>query len=201
MAGLGVFVLTWLGGHPLLVPEVAYPFWAMLGVVAGSKPAQPLHQSWWPWALGALVLGLAMSLPLRVHAKTALVDFSRVGYGFSNWSEPSGIRARRVNERAKLFVRANVERISFPAQARAVSNVNPIELDIVIDKRLVTHIRFADIEWKKIEVPMPPTDHEYREVELRVRRPSIPDGVPEGRPSRRLTMWVGEIASTYRAKP
>jgi O-antigen ligase len=36
-AGLVVFMITWLGGHPLLVAEVAYPFWLILGVVAGSS--------------------------------------------------------------------------------------------------------------------------------------------------------------------
>ena len=28
---LAAFILTWLGGHPLLVAEVAYPFWITLG--------------------------------------------------------------------------------------------------------------------------------------------------------------------------
>ena len=36
-AGLAVFIVSWLGGHPLLVAEVAYPFWLMLGVVAASS--------------------------------------------------------------------------------------------------------------------------------------------------------------------
>jgi O-antigen ligase len=36
-AGVAAFVLTWLGGHPLLVPAVAYPFWLALGIVAGSS--------------------------------------------------------------------------------------------------------------------------------------------------------------------
>ena len=37
VAGVAVFILTWLGGHPLLVPAVAYPFWLALGMVAGSS--------------------------------------------------------------------------------------------------------------------------------------------------------------------
>ena len=37
IAGLAVFILSWLGGHPLLVPAVAYPFWLTLGVVAGAR--------------------------------------------------------------------------------------------------------------------------------------------------------------------
>lgn len=43
-AGLAVFILTWLGGHPLLVPEVSYPFWLALGVVPGVSAATP-HES------------------------------------------------------------------------------------------------------------------------------------------------------------
>jgi hypothetical protein len=35
LAGLAAFIISWLGGHPLLVPEVAYPFWMMLGIVPG----------------------------------------------------------------------------------------------------------------------------------------------------------------------
>jgi O-antigen ligase len=36
LAGVATFVVSWLGGHPLLVPAVAYPFWIALGVIAGS---------------------------------------------------------------------------------------------------------------------------------------------------------------------
>ncbi|HJZ76780.1 MAG TPA: O-antigen ligase family protein, partial [Vicinamibacterales bacterium] len=31
MAGLAVFIMTWLAGHPLLTPEVAVPFWILAG--------------------------------------------------------------------------------------------------------------------------------------------------------------------------
>jgi O-antigen ligase len=34
VAGVAAFIVSWLGGHPLLVPEVAYPFWLALGIVA-----------------------------------------------------------------------------------------------------------------------------------------------------------------------
>jgi hypothetical protein len=35
-AGVAAFVVSWLGGHPLLVPAVAYPFWLALAVIAGA---------------------------------------------------------------------------------------------------------------------------------------------------------------------
>ena len=37
VVGVTVFILSWLGGHPLLVPEVAYPFWLALGIVASAR--------------------------------------------------------------------------------------------------------------------------------------------------------------------
>ena len=39
LLGLSAFILTWLGGHPLLVAEVAYPFWITLGVAAALVAA------------------------------------------------------------------------------------------------------------------------------------------------------------------
>jgi O-antigen ligase len=35
IAGLAAFIVSWLGGHPLLVPEVAYPFWLTLAIIPG----------------------------------------------------------------------------------------------------------------------------------------------------------------------
>jgi hypothetical protein len=35
--GVAVFIVSWLGGHPLLVPEVAYPFWLTLAIVASGR--------------------------------------------------------------------------------------------------------------------------------------------------------------------
>jgi O-antigen ligase len=38
VAGLAAFIVSWFGGHPLLVPEVAYPFWLTLAIVASARP-------------------------------------------------------------------------------------------------------------------------------------------------------------------
>ncbi len=37
LGGLAAFIVSWLGGHPLLVPEVAYPFWLTLAIVPGAR--------------------------------------------------------------------------------------------------------------------------------------------------------------------
>jgi O-antigen ligase len=43
VAGAAAFIVSWLGGHPLLVPEVAYPFWLALAIVAGSTEQDPAY--------------------------------------------------------------------------------------------------------------------------------------------------------------
>ena len=35
-AGVTAFLLTCLSGHPLLIPEVIYPFWVALGLAVGA---------------------------------------------------------------------------------------------------------------------------------------------------------------------
>ena len=39
LLGIGGFFFTCLVGHPLLVPEVAFQFWILIGVAAGLRPA------------------------------------------------------------------------------------------------------------------------------------------------------------------
>ena len=80
--GLAAFILTWLGGHPLLVPEVSYPFWIALGVVAGL--ASTIRTGRTPVGVTAIiVIALLTSIPFRVERKTDRLDFTRVRFGFS----------------------------------------------------------------------------------------------------------------------
>lgn len=67
--GLMAFMVTWLGGHPLLVPEVAYPFWIALGVLAGVSGV-PSYLGWKPLAATCLIVAILLfSIPWRVMEK------------------------------------------------------------------------------------------------------------------------------------
>jgi len=78
LAGIAAFMVTWFGGHPLLVPEVAYPFWIALGALAGILPS--------PSGLGQKALAmvaiaavvLAASIPWRVIEKQKLMNLPHV---------------------------------------------------------------------------------------------------------------------------
>jgi len=45
LLGIAAFIVSWLGGHPLLVPEVAYPFWIALAIVPGATSDIISHTS------------------------------------------------------------------------------------------------------------------------------------------------------------
>ncbi len=98
LLGLAAFILTWLGGHPLLVPEVAYPFWITLGVVAASSRQIPPKRTCSVGIVGLAVALLLVSIPFRVGAKSAELDLARVSYGVS--------AKQLMTSRARFFVPA-----------------------------------------------------------------------------------------------
>jgi hypothetical protein len=73
LSGLAVFILTWIGGHPLLVPEVSYPFWIGLGV-AGALAESASKTNSLARIVGFSVALLAISIPWRVGIKSAFVE-------------------------------------------------------------------------------------------------------------------------------
>ena len=52
-AGVMTFVATWTGSHPLLVGEVALPFWMAFGLMAALVLTWPIGAS---WVAGGLVV-------------------------------------------------------------------------------------------------------------------------------------------------
>ena len=74
IAGITAFIVSWLGGHPLLVPEVAYPFWIALGVAAAALAPDPVPNG----PAGVIIMAvcgvLIVSIPYRVASKEHLAN-------------------------------------------------------------------------------------------------------------------------------
>jgi len=68
LLGLAMFVATWIGGHPLLVPETSYPFWMMMGVASCDDSPTSETPRTLPLVLAATLI-LSVSLPVRVDHK------------------------------------------------------------------------------------------------------------------------------------
>jgi hypothetical protein len=186
VAGLAAFILTWLGGHPLLVPEVAYPFWITLAIVPGLRVAQD-SVSWKPVAAAALVgVILPLSIPLRIASKQEMLDFSRIAYGVS--------RGRTVSSRAALFVPGGSREVTLPLRVRAASPNRQIGVDLLVDDKLADNIRFIDGGWQTRRISFSPDQpRRFHKIELRIQDVDVAADDESPSPARQPTVELGEL--------
>jgi hypothetical protein len=179
LAGLAVFIVSWLGGHPLLVAEMAYPFWMTLAIVAGARPARSTpdeSRSRAPdpnWrravAFSGCAVILAASVPLRVHDKLNAVDLSGVDYGF--------VRQRRaqmddwprgIDSRARIFVPARARNVSIRLRSPSASFDQSEELVIIVNGKEAQRVQLADRGWRTARVSLPVITQRFHELDLKL---------------------------------
>ena len=172
LAGVGVFILTWLGGHPLLVPEAAYPFWILLGLAGAFVAVDSTAVS----SAGLVAVAAAVllaSIPLRVEEKSAKLDLSRVTYGLS---------ARHLmTTRARFYVPRPNARVDVPLRARGASDDEPVEVEVFVDGTASETISLGDRNWRKATIDL--SGHSRRrfyQIDLRVKA----DGADTANPAR-----------------
>jgi hypothetical protein len=180
LLGLAAFILTWLGGHPLLVADVAYPFWITLGVVA-ALVASDSKANPWVAIIGIAAALLLVSIPFRVAAKSAQLDLARVTYGVS---------ARQLmTSHARFFVPANEFRVEFPLRARSASDNEPVEIDVLVDGSATGTITLTDRNWQKTPIDLSrDSSRRFHQIDLRIR-PDALDNVEPGRSSVEVGKW------------
>jgi hypothetical protein len=105
-AGLIVYLLTCFGGHPLMVPEAAYPFWMLAGVAASARDPRSLPR----WVRAAAAAGVILTLavvPARAANAARHADLSNTTFGLSIWHrDADGTRFRWAEARSTFFVHA-----------------------------------------------------------------------------------------------
>jgi O-antigen ligase len=170
-AAAGAFVITWLAGHPLLVPEAAFAFWILVGASAGAAlPAaqQPGASSRRAKILTALACGaVVLLLPWRMQALTREAEFEHVCIGCSPWQfSLDGIRHREAEGHATLFV---------PGDTAFEVSVNPrtgrpVQLELRLDGRVANVVMLAPRRWNDVRIPMRTerTGQRYARLDVRV---------------------------------
>jgi len=168
LLGLAVFILTWLGGHPLLVAEAAYPFWLALGVAA-AVVARHSNANLSAGIVGLAAALLLVSIPFRVSAKSAQLDFSEVSYGLS--------AKRLMTSRARFFVSGVESGIDIPLRARSASEDVPVEIEVLVDGFASETIALPDRNWRKAPIALPHDPaRRFHRIDLLIR-PHAPDTV------------------------
>jgi hypothetical protein len=180
LLGLAAFMMTWLGGHPLLVAEAAYPFWIALGLAAALVASDSRGEL--PVALvGLAVVLLLVSIPIRVAAKASHLDLSRISYGLTT--------RQVMTSRARFFVPAGHSLVEFPLRARGASDEKPVEIDVFIDGRASNGITLSDRSWRRSLIELSGhSSGRFRQIDLRIR-PGAVNTIDAVRPSVEVGNW------------
>jgi O-antigen ligase len=188
MAGLGAFLLTCAGGHPLLTREAAYSFWIVLGLAVGhslhASPTPNEGQSRRVTATATIfVVCLAASVPFRVASATARGEFEHLAIGVSPlWqTAPDGVRYRSAVAGASIFVPGET---GYRFRVRALSKT-PERLELRLGGRVADIVELAPDRWN--EIAMRPrndrADTKFKKLDLRI----LSD---DPRP---VTIWITKV--------
>ncbi|MBZ5557635.1 MAG: O-antigen ligase family protein [Acidobacteriia bacterium] len=189
VAGVATFVATWMTSHPLLVAEVAYPFWILLGVAlarADGDAQPPLAAR--PHAAGrasagvaawiarpaaiavaAIAAALVVSVPLRARHEIANLDLTRQTFGFYPWEADSGVQFRWTARRGTFFVPLNAHALHLTLRAIHLgTNTGPTEVTIAIGGRTLDRVLLHRDDWVPVSLRLPllPEDDGYQRIDL-----------------------------------
>jgi O-antigen ligase len=212
-AGITAFVATWTGNHPLLVGEVAFPFWMQFGVMvalAGSTllnhrrsdtpaVARTSDAGWWrhPAVVPVAAL-LIVVLTIGTLAQPAIPPATQAVNGFYGWeTTPDGVRFRWSTKFASVFVPGNATHVEIPVKVPAELRLLPrLEVDLVVGGVFQSRTAVLD-SWTVLGVTMPEgSPARVRRIDLRVDRPWQPGIYIAGSADMRTVgIQVGEVSA------
>jgi O-antigen ligase len=166
-AGPIVFLVTCLGGHPLLVAHAAYPFWMALGLASALSPFDGVPRAARA-ATAVLVVALTATLPFRAAAALRTADLAGTSAGLSRWQrEPDGSRYRWAGGRSTFHVPASARWVRLSLQ-HGSSGPDTIEVRILLNGREADRVLLRKDEgWRSVRlVPGRTADSAFSRIDL-----------------------------------
>jgi O-antigen ligase len=208
--GVLVLLLTCLTGHPLLVDEVAFPFWIQFGLVAGlsgsvllnadltaARPRAPSRRPQaLPLAVAASVVCVVLLAPVSAAMGTVEPAASQSVDGFYGLeTDDEGTRFRWTEDYASLFVPADVTHVYIPVRLptdrRAIAPIG-VEVATAGVKQSRT---LVDRSWSFLAVRVPDVlpPARFKRIDLKMDRTWQPALYIAGSADmRRVGIQVGE---------
>jgi len=180
-AGVATYLVTCLGGHPLLVPSAAYAFWICAGLLAmpAATPVTAVHPV---VRYGAVVLlvGLAAALPWRASVIARSSAMEHVMVGLTKWHfDEQGTRYRFAGGRSTFFLPTSAGSVRIPLRNAFADRVT-VEVRIFLDGREADRLLLApDDQWRVKRLVMKKGERgTYSRVDLEVRLPGTEAPLP-----------------------
>ncbi|MCR4373591.1 MAG: O-antigen ligase family protein, partial [Acidobacteria bacterium] len=173
LAGVVGMMLTWLAGHPLLVPEAAVMFWLFAGVAATVGPAPPPRPA--KRVSGAIVLVVILaSIPWQASGQRRRAELEHFGRGLSAWQVPDiGERYRNTGRQFSLFLPAG-QLVTLPIRT-APGVASPLTLRLFAAGKEVDAVIAGPDDWVMYVFRVPDGPDRFVEVRFIVESP---DGTP-----------------------
>lgn len=164
-AGVAAFLVTCLGGHPLLVPDVAFAFWMVLGAAAAWQTDLGLLRR---VPIMAVVIGSAalISAPISYRIERAALSLDHIGFGLTAWiASPEG-GYRRAEGDATVFVPLAARQIVIHIKPVSPAS-QPVRVRLWLNGRPADEFALPTEAWQTYRLPMPST-RETRYAPLRI---------------------------------
>lgn len=195
LAGVVAYLATCLTGHPLLVPEAAFPFWIALGAAAGAAGitgAATSPAAWSRWAPRAVATLLTASL-LVSTARANQVFPTPADRGFHDEQQTeAGVKYRWTTRHAVAWVQPDIGFLTVDVQAPAIpGRARPFVVQLEADGMLVQTATVPAGTWTQVGVALrTPGLKPRRRIDLRVNQvwtekrdrpgPNVTDDRPRG---------------------
>lgn len=170
LAGVAGMILTWLTGHPLLVPEAAVMFWLFAGMAAAGgappAPASALERGATTIALAAIIV----SVPWQAAAQRERADLEHLARGLSAWQvTDTGDRFRDAGRGFSLFL-PSARLITLPLRA-APGVSSPLTVTVVVAGKVVDVVVVGPDDWLKYVFRVPTSQAHFVDVTFTVEAP------------------------------
>lgn len=166
---LGVcgFLLCWPTQHPLLIFDVAAPFWIALGLLRSLHQGRAGAGRHWPRAAALVALLVIASVPPRIRDGIARTDMVGRTEGFLPRTEHSEGAYRESRTGGTLFVGGTAGRCMIPLRARGVRDWTLVALRV--GGRDAGTVRVSRGTWLEVPLvlpssPPPPWRHHRLDV-------------------------------------
>ena len=171
LAAALTMLLTCLGGHPLLIMEVAVPFWLLVGLAASAVSREPSRLS--PRvpaaALAAVLLLLAATLPGRATAARSALDLEHVLLGDEQWVRVGGIPQVEFAGTLAVYLPAQGQRAFITVRPSDPSG-RAVRLTLRLDDRLADVLVLDGPDWRTVPLIVPAGEgHRFRLLRLEAR--------------------------------
>ena len=195
--GLVAYLLTCLTGHPLLVPDAAYPFWLALGLAAaGSSTTYPgFARRWTVIATVCVLLVFVATLPVRTRDAVRQANMAATTVGLSGWERGPDGRFRWAAARSTFFVSSAGRAVRIPLRLGPDAPAR-VEVRVLFNQREADRIQLdAGEPWRLVRlIGLQRDTAAFYRIDLEVRA----DGADTSLATARRVLMVGEPAIVWR---